>query len=173
MAPNIPLYAWAVPAFVPESPVDHTWVTTYDNRVNVYPNVQQVAAAGEFYWYCWGSFHPSGGTPGNPKGFLGQQSGDLALARCLVQPNADSQVVPAARGTIFTYGIDGVCHQLANQYCIAPVAQALRRSPSGTPAAIWRAFLFMARMACSTRRGGTRSSGAGVARSKCPGVPRW
>jgi hypothetical protein len=51
MAPNIPLYAWAVPAFVAESPIDHTWVTTYDNRVNVYPNVQQVAAAGAFYWY--------------------------------------------------------------------------------------------------------------------------
>jgi hypothetical protein len=141
MAPNIPLYAWAVPAFVPESPVDHTWVTTYDNRVNVYPNVQQVAAAGAFYWYCWGSFHPSGGTPGNPKGFLGQQSGDLALARCLVQPNADSQVVPAARGTIFTYGIDGVCHQLANQvlYCTgsAGVAPLTVRNARGYMASVF------------------------------------
>ena len=115
MAPNIPLYAWAVPAFVADSPVDHTWITTYDNRVNVYPNDQQAAAAGAFCWYCWGLFHPSGGTPTNPTGFLGQQLADLAFARCLVQPNADSLNVPAARGTIFTYGIDGVCHQLANQ----------------------------------------------------------
>jgi hypothetical protein len=108
------LYAWAVPVAVLPL-VDHTWVTTYDNRVTVYPGVQQVVAAGAFYWYCWGSFNPSGGTPNNPTGFLGQQSGDLALAQCLVQANADSQTVPAARGTIFTYGVDGVCHQLANQ----------------------------------------------------------
>jgi hypothetical protein len=41
------------------------------------------------------------------------------LAKCLVAPNADSQTVAAARGTIFTYGIDGVCHQLANQVLYA------------------------------------------------------
>jgi hypothetical protein len=35
------LYAWAVPAFISESPVDHTWVTTYDNRVHSYPDDQQ------------------------------------------------------------------------------------------------------------------------------------
>ena len=89
MAQSVTLFAWAVPAFISELPVDHTWVTTYDNRVNAYPNVQQVAAAGQFYWYCWGSFHAAGGTPINPTGFLGQQTGDLALAQCLVQPNAD------------------------------------------------------------------------------------
>jgi hypothetical protein len=37
------------------------------------------------------------------------------LAQCLVQANADSTTTPAARGTIFVYGVDGVCHQLANQ----------------------------------------------------------
>jgi hypothetical protein len=113
------LFAWAVPAFASNSPVDHTWVTTYDNRVSPYANVEQVAAVSEFYWYCWGSFHASGGTPNDPTGFLGQQSGNLALARCLVEPNADSRTVPAARGTIFTYGVDGVCHQLANQVLYA------------------------------------------------------
>ena len=113
------LYAWAVPAFSTGSPVDHTWVTTYDNRVKVYSSDQQVAAAGESYWYCWGSFHPTAGTPNNSAGFLGQQNGDLVLAKCLVAPNADSQTVAAARGTIFTYGIDGVCHQLANQVLYA------------------------------------------------------
>lgn len=113
------LFAWAVPAFAPNSPVDHTWVTTYDNRVNTYADIQGVIAAGELYWYCWGSFHASGGTPNNPTGFLGQQSANLALAQCLVQPNADSLTVPAARGTIFTYGVDGVCHQLANQVLYA------------------------------------------------------
>ena len=126
MAQSVTLFAWAVPAFISESPVDHTWVTTYDNRVNAYPNVQQVAAAGQFYWYCWGSFHAAGGTPINPTGFLGQQTGDLALAQCLVQPNANSQNSPAARGTIFTYGIDGVCHQLANQVLYATGAGGAR-----------------------------------------------
>jgi hypothetical protein len=112
-------YAWTVPAFVSGSPVDHTWVTTYDNRVNAYQNDAAVIAAHQFYWYCWGSFHPKGGTPSIPDGFIGSQTGNLALAQCLVQVNADSRTVPAARGTIFTYGVDGVCHQLANQVLYA------------------------------------------------------
>ncbi|WP_210208666.1 hypothetical protein, partial [Rhodoplanes roseus] len=119
MAPTVTLYAWAVPAYFTDSPVDHTWVTTYDNRQSAYQTDAQVAAAGEDYWYCWGSFHPTGGTPINSDGFLGQQGGNRALAECLVQPNADSSTVPAARGTIFTYGVDGVCHQLANQVLFA------------------------------------------------------
>lgn len=119
MAKTIPLFAWAVPAFTTNSPVDHTWVTSYDNRTSPYPNIQAVVSAGQYYWYCWGAFHAKGGTPGNADGFLGQQSGDLALAQCLVAANADSQVVPAARGTIYTYGVDGVCHQLANQVLYA------------------------------------------------------
>jgi hypothetical protein len=109
------LYAWTVPAFTTGSPVDHTWVTAYDNRTNAYQTVADVIAAGQFYWYCWGSFHPRGGTPTIPTGFLGSQGGDLALTQCLVQANTDSRTTPAARGTIFVYGVDGVCHQLANQ----------------------------------------------------------
>jgi hypothetical protein len=135
MANRIPLYAWAVPAFTADSPVDHTWVTTYDNRTNAYPNDQAVAAAGQFYWYCWGAFHVQGGTPGNPRGFLGRKAGDLALARCLVTANADSRTVPAARGTIFTYGVDGVCHQLANQVLY---------STGGAPLTVSRARGYMA-----------------------------
>ena len=119
MAAPTEFYAWTVPAFATGSPVDHTWVTTYDNRVTVYDDDAAVAAAGQNYWYCWGAFHPKGGTPTIPDGFLGSQAGDLTLARCLVQANADSRDVPAARGTIFTYGVDGVCHQLANQVLYA------------------------------------------------------
>lgn len=44
------LYAWTVPAFTSGSPVDHTWVTTYDNRVTPYPNDAAVAAAHQSYW---------------------------------------------------------------------------------------------------------------------------
>jgi len=119
MAGLTTLYAWTVPAFTAGSPVDHTWVTTYDNRVNAYPTDAQVASAGQFYWYCWGSFHPKGGTPTIPDGFLGSQGGDPVLAQCLVQANADSRTTSAARGTIFVYGVDGVCHQLANQVLYA------------------------------------------------------
>lgn len=80
--------------------------------------------AGEANWYCWGSFHLKGGTPGNADGFIGSKAGDRAIADCLVLTNANSNTNAAARGTIFTYGIDGVCHQLANQVLYATKANA-------------------------------------------------
>src|ERR1700692_2791190 len=110
-----PLFAWANPAFFAGSAWDHTWVTTYDNRTNAYATVAAVTSAGEDYWYCWGSFHPQGSTPSHPDGSLGSMVGDLALARCICLPNVPSNGHPLSCGTIFTYGIDGVCHQLANQ----------------------------------------------------------
>lgn len=118
-AASTTLYAWAVPAFVNGSPVDHTWVTNFDNQKNSYPKIADVIATKKFYWFCWGSYHPAGKIPGNPTGALGSQRGSLAFASCLVTPNADSRTVPGARGTIFTYGVDGVCHQLANQVLYA------------------------------------------------------
>jgi hypothetical protein len=54
------LYAWANPIVVPGSPLDHTWVTSYDNNANSLPNVGAVVTAHEDYWFCWGSFHPQG-----------------------------------------------------------------------------------------------------------------
>src|SRR5208337_1345282 len=54
--PTTTLYAWAVPAFIDESPVDHTWVTSYDNRKQGYPDIAAVIAAKQDYWYCWGDF---------------------------------------------------------------------------------------------------------------------
>ena len=83
------LYAWAVPAFIDESPVDHAWVTSYDNRTQNFADIAAVIAANQDYWFCWGDYHAKGGTPSSPSGFLGSQSGDLNVARCLVQPNAD------------------------------------------------------------------------------------
>jgi hypothetical protein len=50
-------YVWVTPAFVSDAPVDHTWVTTYDNQVTPLPDVESVDALGECYWFCWGSFH--------------------------------------------------------------------------------------------------------------------
>lgn len=109
------LFAWVTPAFWSGSPLDHTWVTTYNSNLTPYPAIADVVAAGEDLWYCWGSFHPVG----NPPGMLASRTGNRALAECLVQPNADSSTSAPARGTIFTYGIDGVCHQLANQVLYA------------------------------------------------------
>ncbi|MCG6205953.1 hypothetical protein LPW26_14975 [Rhodopseudomonas sp. HC1] len=119
MVQPVTLFAWAVPAWDSESPVDHTWVTSYDNRIHAYPTITEVVGANQFFWYCWGSFHAVGGTPVNPNGLLGQQPGDLAVAQCLVRPNLDSRTSSLARGTIYHYGVDGVCHQLANQVLYA------------------------------------------------------
>lgn len=107
MAALVRLYAWAVPGFFSTSPVDHTWVTTYDNRIDRFENVQRVVKAKQCFWFCWGDFHDRGGTPVSETGFLGELQGNLAQARCLVQPNEGSKDVVAARGTIFRYGRDG------------------------------------------------------------------
>jgi hypothetical protein len=119
MAPLVQLYVWALPAGSPDDfLVDHTWVTTYDNRIQGqdYQTDAAVAAAGQFYWYCWGSFHPQAtGDWLTQHRLLAQRQGDLSVAQCVAEANADSQVAPCARGTIYTYGVDGVCHQLANQ----------------------------------------------------------
>ncbi|HEX2764499.1 MAG TPA: hypothetical protein VHM92_11755 [Allosphingosinicella sp.] len=113
------LFAWTAPASVVGAVADHTWVTTYDSRTRAYPDIGAVTAAGEDYWYCWGIFRARGGAPGNPTGFLGSQAGDRNFAACLVAPNLDSVRHPPARGTIFRYGLDGVCHQLSNQVLYA------------------------------------------------------
>lgn len=67
------------------------------------------------YWYSWGSFHPKGQVPGRPDGFLASATASIGYARCLCESNRDSNNHHSARGTIFTYGVDGVCHQLSNQ----------------------------------------------------------
>lgn len=105
---KVRLYVWAYPALIQGSPADHTWVTTYDLRKTPYASVADITAAGQHMWYCWGSFHATGT-------LLGSKAGSLPIARCLVEADADSQSVQAARGTIFNYGFDGVCHQLTNQ----------------------------------------------------------
>ena len=41
MPTTIQLSAWAVPAFMDESPIDHTWVTSYDNRTQNFADVAE------------------------------------------------------------------------------------------------------------------------------------
>lgn len=104
-------YVWVTPAFVSGAPVDHTWVTTYDNQITPLPDVTSVIDNGEYYWFCWGSFH----TTGDPTAPLHSGVINIPFASCLVQPNTDSREHELAKGTIFKYGRDGVCHQLSNQ----------------------------------------------------------
>ncbi|WON74330.1 hypothetical protein [Nitrosospira sp. Is2] len=75
-------YVWVTPAFVSGAPVDHTWVTTYDNQVTPLPDVESVDALGERYWFCWGSFHADG----NPAIPLRSGTVNVPFAECLVRP---------------------------------------------------------------------------------------
>ena len=169
MALRVRFYAWSAPALGVGVFPDHTWVTTYDNRTSVYKDIKAVVAAGEHFWYCWGNFRRKGGTLTNQNGALGEQAADLDEARCLAQPDAACLIEQAACGTIFEYGENGVCHQLANQVLYATgseteapltVARARGYQASvyiygtyGVPEATWNAK----RDACRSRRRQTPS----------------
>jgi hypothetical protein len=97
------LYAWANPLSAWKG-ADHTWVTDYPSPFQCPPKAD--------YWYCWGICHPAG--PGTTARPLGSAKGDSAFARCICKPNN-----PKAYGGINLYGIEGVCHQLANRVLYA------------------------------------------------------
>lgn len=103
------LYAWVHPLAI-DPWLDHTWVTNYEPPP-VY-NEPSDLPSGALYWYCWGEYHPEGegGTGPNEPGGIGYADGDVTVSSCICAPNDTS-----AHGSIFYYGIDGVCHQLANQ----------------------------------------------------------
>ena len=103
-------FIWVTPAFSRYSPLDHTWVTSYDNRITSYPDIHAVNSAGELYWYCKGDFHKNGGTPNHHDGFIYSRYLSEDVAKCLVENN-----LPEGTGTIKRYGIHGVCHQITNQ----------------------------------------------------------
>jgi hypothetical protein len=95
------------------SPVEHTWVTSYNSRLTPYFDIDAVKNAGESYWYCWGAFHPH-----SDKSHIVYCPNTLGMEQCLVGSND-----PQSTGTIRHYGIDGVCHQLANQILFANSTQ--------------------------------------------------
>ena len=102
------LYAWVHPLSF-DKDIDHTWVTDYAPPP-VYESISDVINAGKNYWYCWGIYHPEGQSDKYPNGAIGNSSGNLPFSLCICDSNDSS-----AHGTIFHYGWDGVCHQLANQ----------------------------------------------------------
>ncbi|NWF38619.1 hypothetical protein F3F96_05685 [Mariprofundus sp. NF] len=111
------LFAWANPV-TRLNLVDHTWVTDYD--VPPIHKSPPPPPDSNLYWWCWGKYHPDGtGGIGHPQhGAIGNASVDLSTASNIVEPNISpkSPVKPnKGLGTIAYYGIDGVCHQVANQ----------------------------------------------------------
>lgn len=111
-----PIFAWSVPysmirrrqAGPRELAVDHTWVSTYDGDQDL-ASIESVIKRGHYFWYCWGVFYPC------INGRLLQANGPISKAVCLVKPNVPSELDQRACGTIFRYGVHGVCHQLSNQ----------------------------------------------------------
>jgi len=94
----------AVPEFLRRiTPVDHTWVTTYQSVSTHHLN----PSAGD-YWHCHGFFRAT--PPENPAvRLLRQGTGDIEFARYIARPNAPDEDVG------LRYGVDGVCHQMANR----------------------------------------------------------
>jgi hypothetical protein len=125
MPTTIQLSAWAVPAFMDESPVDHTWVTSYDNRTQNFADVAAVIAANQNYWFCWGDYHAKGGTPTNPSGFLGSQSGALNVASAL-----SSRMRTAPR---HTRRAERYSHTASTGSAInSPIRFSIRRGPAAS-----------------------------------------
>jgi hypothetical protein len=105
------LYAWRRPAvFQNDVLIDHTYVTDY-SPFNKYLTIDDVIKAGAHFWYCWGDFNmktkDQSLVPECPASGL---SADLKVVCCICEANDKN-----AHGTIFEYGVDGVCQQLANQ----------------------------------------------------------
>ncbi|MFT6437656.1 MAG: hypothetical protein ACJAVI_005732 [Candidatus Azotimanducaceae bacterium] len=80
----------------------------------------------ECYWFCYGSAHDVASKA------MGSRTGDLGVAKAISAPNTDALPPGAPHGTpsktsgaIEYYGIDGVCHNVANQvlYCTGTSAE--------------------------------------------------
>lgn len=103
------LYAYANPLSAPLSFADHTWVTSYPER----PKCPGPAPS---YWYSTGDCHPSA-KDHDPRP-LGDGEGDAGMAQCIAEPDV-STFDPGPATALIKYGIDGVCHQIANRILAA------------------------------------------------------
>lgn len=103
----MPIFAWVKNAFVNGNfLLDHTWVTSYDLRKASYADVGDVIGAKQHYWYCKGDFWKTSRLADPILSCVKVSAG----ASCLVIPNNNK-----TSGTVHVYGVDGVCHQVANQ----------------------------------------------------------
>ncbi|MEM8671200.1 MAG: hypothetical protein AAGG48_27000 [Planctomycetota bacterium] len=91
----------------------HTWVTTY-RSVRVSPPDPADGA----YWYCMGGSYITDPLPTNVA-LIHRAHGDLDVAKCLSEPNKPRRFAIGEEDTGVRYGIDGVCHQIANRVLAA------------------------------------------------------
>lgn len=107
--PSGKLYAYANPLSGPLKFADHTWVTDYDVRPSCpKPNAN--------YWYSTGDCHPDA-SDNSPRP-LSSADANLDMAKCIAAPN-ESTFDPGPATANILYGIDGVCHQIANRILAA------------------------------------------------------
>ena len=105
---QVTLFSWAHPLSFAK-PLDHTWVSDFAP-----PQPEQPADSN--YWYCWGEYH------GSYSHQLASGSAALEVAAAISEPNTPA--IPhgtppykpsSISGSITYYGLDGVCHNVANQ----------------------------------------------------------
>ena len=101
------LYSWGNPLSFAKF-LDHTWVTTYE--------MTPKQPDGSAYWYCWGIKHDT------YRAQLSQSDGARDLAEKIspantpALPSGQSHDQPSdTSGAIVYYGLDGVCHNVANE----------------------------------------------------------
>lgn len=115
IAATVPeLRAYANPIGFLAKEADHTWVTNYSATPSCPNPVPD-------YWYSTGSCHPSGND--HAPQLLAREPANISMAECIARPNITTfdPGPPTAR---IVYGIDGVCHQIANRILAAtPNAQ--------------------------------------------------
>ncbi|NQZ73982.1 MAG: hypothetical protein HRT60_13045 [Dinoroseobacter sp.] len=90
---------------------DHTWVTNYE--------IPTTGETDEQFWYCWGKKYDE------CRAQVGKGTGSVELANKVMPANerayeGEPDGSPAINmGSIVYYGLDGVCHQTANQVLAA------------------------------------------------------
>lgn len=120
------LKAWGRPLSQFNVPIvknlDHTWVTDFDVEVDPQkqPDPPDDWEPPLRYWYCWGRTHEIASHA------LGAKLGETDTANAISPQNTPavetgkSQYEPSATsGSIVYYGLDGVCHMVANQVLCA------------------------------------------------------
>lgn len=105
---DITLHSWAHPLEIAPF-LDHTWVTNF-------PEPNSANPPPEHYWYCWGIVHTEA------REELSSGHADEALATSIqpsntpaLEPGEPNYAPSNTSGSIVYYGLDGVCHQTANQ----------------------------------------------------------
>ncbi len=135
---NDQLYAWGNTTTLGVG--DHTWVTTSSDGTAM-PTDGDVE-----YWYCWGVHHSRAEK-------LGMSTTGAAFARKVAKPNDPNADVG------IRYGIDGLCHQMANRLLRFTVD-----GDTGMPVKVDRASGYQLSKGMYGEYGGTKLTRAGKLR---------